>query len=71
MPWFDITEDLSAKGKRKIKVGQVLIFDYEGSPVYLKIMSKSDGRVKAKKLDPDKFLTPEDADDQVMVVPKK
>ena len=70
MAWLDITNDLSDKGREKVEVGQVLIFDFEGSPVYLKIMSKDNDRVKAKRLDQEKFLTPEEADEQVYVVPK-
>ncbi len=46
------------------------MFDYEGSPVYLKIMRKERGKVWAKRLDPEKFLLPEEADEKVMVVPK-
>lgn len=69
MAWLNITNDLNSKGKR-LPIGKVLIFDYEGSPVYLKIMRKSQGKVWAKRLDPDKFLKPEEADEKVMVVPK-
>lgn len=71
MAWLNITDELTAKGKKRLKVGQVLIFDFEGSPIYLKIMRKERGRVWAKRLDPAKFLTPEQADDSVMVVPKR
>lgn len=45
MSWLDVTEDLPIN----VKVGQVLIFDYEGSPVHLKIMRKKDGKVWAKR----------------------
>lgn len=69
MAWLNITGDLNARG-RKLPVGKVLIFDFEGSPVYLKIMRKRQGQVWAKRLDPAKFLTPDEADEQVMVVPK-
>jgi hypothetical protein len=47
-----------------------MMFDFEGSPNYLKIMKKTRGQVYAKRLDPDKFLKPEEADEQVTVVPK-
>jgi len=67
MKWEDITPDLTKKGQRELKVGQVLIFDYEGSPIHLKIMRKSHGKVWAKRLDPKKFLTPQQADDSVTV----
>ena len=66
MSYLNITDDLNAKGRR-LPIGKVLIFDYEGSPVYLKIMRKKDGKVWAKKLDPAKFLTPKEADKQVVV----
>lgn len=71
MAFLNITEDLSPKGRKKVKVGQVLMFDYEGSPIYLKIMQKGGGKVFAKRLDPNKFLTPEEADENVLIVPKK
>lgn len=48
-PWIDITQDLNKKGRKELKVGQVLIFDFEGSPVHLKIMRKFKGKVWAKK----------------------
>jgi hypothetical protein len=71
MAYLNITSDLTLVGRRKIKLGEVLMFDYEGSPVYLKIMRKTKDGVWAKRLDPDKFLLPEDADEQVSVVPKQ
>lgn len=66
MAYLDITNDLTKEGIKKLKVGQVLMFDFEGSPVYLKIMKKND-KVWAKRLDPAKFLTPEEADESVTV----
>lgn len=48
MGWLDITEDLTDKG-RELPAGTVLIFDYEGSPLHLKIMRHAKGRVWAKK----------------------
>lgn len=69
MAYLDITNDLTVAG-RKLPIGKVLIFDFEGSPVYLKIMKKEKGKVYAKRLDPKKFLTPEEADSEVMVTPK-
>ena len=69
MAYLNLYNDLNAKG-RKFPVGKVLMFDYEGSPIYLKIMEKSPGKILAKRLDPKKFLTPEEADEQVWVVPK-
>jgi hypothetical protein len=69
MAYLNIYKDLTREG-RKLPVGKVLIFDYEGSPIYLKIMRKEKGKILAKRLDPDKFLLPEEADEKVMVVPK-
>lgn len=69
MGYLNITDDLTHEG-RKLPVGKVLIFDFEGSPIYLKIMRKKQGKVYAKRLDPKKFLTPEEADDTVEVVNK-
>lgn len=70
MSYLNITDDLTKEGK-KLPLGKVLIFDFEGSPVYLKIMRKQKGEVWAKRLDPKLFLTPEQADEQIEVVPKK
>lgn len=64
MIWLDITVDLTKKGQKKLQVGQVLIFDYEGSPIHLKIMRKFKGKVWAKKV---YLYTPEEADDEVEV----
>lgn len=69
MAYLNITNELNYKG-RKLAVGKVLIFDFEGSPVYLKIMRKAKGQVYAKRLDPDKFLLPVEADEKVVVIPK-
>ncbi len=66
MAYLEVSKDIPIK----VKVGQILIYDYEGSPIYLKIMRKSKGKVYAKRLDPAKFLTPEEADEQVTIVPK-
>jgi len=71
MGYINITDDLNARGRKELKVGQTMHFDFEGSPVYLKIMKKEGGKVWAKRLDPKKYLTPEEADDQVMVERKK
>lgn len=70
MAYLNLTKDLTKEGAKKLKVGQVMMFDFEGSPVYLKVMRKEKGQVYAKKLDPNKFLKPEDADENVTVVPK-
>lgn len=44
--WIDVTDDIPID----VEVGQVLMFDYEGSPLHLKIMRKRNGRVWAEKL---------------------
>lgn len=45
MSWLEVSEDLPIDPD----VGQVLIFDFEGTPFYLKIMRKSKGKVWAKE----------------------
>jgi hypothetical protein len=47
--WENITDILTEDGAEKIEVGQVLIFNYEGSPLHLKIMRKRLGKVWAEK----------------------
>lgn len=70
MSWLNLTNDLTKKAIRDFKLGQVLMFDFEGSPTYIKVMKKEDGKIWGKRLDPDKFLTPQEADDTVTIVPK-
>lgn len=70
MAYLNITEELTKEGK-ELPLGKVLIFDFEGSPVYLQIKRKQKGQVWAKRLDPRLFLTPDEADERVTVVPKK
>ena len=48
--WEDITDILTEDGAEKIKVGQVLIFNFEGSPLHLKVVRKRNGKVWAKKM---------------------
>lgn len=64
--WMDVTKDLPID----VKVGQILQFSLEGSPVVLKITSKRGGKVWARYLDPEKYLLPEEADDKVWVTSK-
>lgn len=47
--WEDITDMLTPTG-RNLKVGRVLIFDYEGLPINLKIVRKRHGKVWAKPI---------------------
>lgn len=68
--WERIDDILTDEGKqlKSGKEGHVLIFEYEGSPIYMKLMRKDkNGAVWAERLDPDKFLTPDEADEQVEV----
>jgi hypothetical protein len=46
--WERIDDVLNAKGKRNLKIGQVLMFDNDGIPIHLKIMRKFKGKVWAK-----------------------
>jgi hypothetical protein len=71
MAYLNLYNDLSDKGRKKIKVGQVMMFDFEGSPIYLKIMEKGRNKVLAKRLKPELFLTPEEADERIVITPKK
>lgn len=68
-------DDILTKEGRQLKAGKeghVLIFNYEGSPVYMKLMRKDrSGAVWAERLDPDKFLEPEQADKQVEIISNK
>lgn len=59
--WMDVTNDLPID----VKTGQVLIYDYEGSPVHLKIMRKSKGKVWAKYV---RLYTEQEAHEEVSVV---
>lgn len=69
MGFLEISSELNTEG-RKLPVGKVLIFDFEGSPVYLKIMKKVGGKVFAKRLKPELFLTPEQADQRIVITKK-
>lgn len=50
MGWLNITDDLTKEGRKKIKTGQVLFFDYEGSELQLRIMRKRGGKIWAKRV---------------------
>lgn len=50
MKWVDISSELTDKGKQELQTGQVLIFNFEGSPIHLKIVRKSRGKVWAKRV---------------------
>lgn len=48
--WIDLTPELTEEGQEKVKVGEVLIFNYEGSKTMLKIMRKYKDKVWAKEI---------------------
>lgn len=48
MKWEQIDDILTSAGAKKLKVGQVLLFDNEGISIHLKIMRKYKGKVWAK-----------------------
>ena len=48
--WHDITDILTPKGIKNLKVGQVLLFEFEGSETQIKIMRKQKGKVWAKEV---------------------
>lgn len=74
MKWERIDDILTKEGKQ-LKTGSkghVLIFDYEGSPIYMKLMRKDkNGAIWAERLDPEKFLTPDEADSEVEIISNK
>ena len=41
--WIDVTKDV-----KNVKSGQVLLFNFEGSPLHLKIMRIAKGKIWAK-----------------------
>lgn len=43
--WEDITDILTPEGAARLQVGQVLLFNFEGSPIHLKVKRKSHGKV--------------------------
>ncbi|MDZ4205621.1 MAG: hypothetical protein U1C12_00165 [Patescibacteria group bacterium] len=49
MGWLDLTEDLTAKGRKTFRPGMVLIFtDKRGIKSYVKIMRNYKGKVWGK-----------------------
>lgn len=49
--WEDVSDVLTAEGANKVQVGQVLVFDFEGSKIRLKIRRKSKGKVWAERVE--------------------
>jgi hypothetical protein len=50
MSWIDISDILTPEGAKRLKVGQVMMFDFEGSRNDLKIMRKHNKKVWAKQI---------------------
>lgn len=67
-PWEDISDILTPEGVARLKVGQVMIFTFEGSPIHLKIMRKRNGKVWAK---PVHLYTEEEMKTEVRIKDKK
>lgn len=62
--WMDVTDDLPID----VKTGQALIYDYEGSPIHLKIMRQAKGKVWAKYTH---LYTEEELKKEVSIVEKE
>jgi hypothetical protein len=50
MTWIDLTPDLTEEGQQRLNVGEVLIFNYEGSKTNIRIMRKYKGKVWGKEV---------------------
>lgn len=48
--WERIDDVLTPEGIAKLKTGQVLLFNYEGSPLHLKVRRKVNGKVWAERI---------------------
>lgn len=48
--WINLTPELTLKGQRELQVGQILMFDYEGSKTNIRIMRKYKGKVWGKEV---------------------
>lgn len=48
--WERIDDVLTPEGIKNLKTGQVLMFNYEGSPIHLKIKRKTGGKVWAERV---------------------
>lgn len=48
--WEEISDIFTAEGLQKVKVGQIFIFDYEGSKINLKVKRIRDGKVYAERV---------------------
>lgn len=51
MAWENMTDIFTPEGMEKVKVGQLLMFDFEGSRNDYKIMRKSHGKVWGKRVE--------------------
>lgn len=50
MAWIDMTNELTPFAIQSLEIGQVLMYEYEGSPLHIKIMRKKNGKVWGKQL---------------------
>ena len=66
--WESIEDILTPRGIKRLKIGQILLFEFEGSPIHLKIMKKTNGRVWAKRV---RLYTEEEVRKEVSVVKKR
>lgn len=57
--WENITDVLTPEGIERLNTGEVLMFNYENSPIHLKIKRKSRGKVWAERIE---LLTAEQAE---------
>lgn len=48
--WIDLTPDLTEEGQQRVNIGEILVFDYEGSKTCIKIMRKFKGKVWGKEV---------------------
>lgn len=71
MKWEDISDVLTPDGterlKQRLRAGEkpILIFDYEGSPINLRIRRIHNGKVWAQRV---KLYTEEDLKDNIKIV---
>lgn len=49
MAWIDLTPDLTKQAIKDFKAGHVLIFEFEGSKTYFKVMRNYKGKIWVKE----------------------
>lgn len=67
MAWDNISDVLTEEGEQRLEVGQVLMFDYEGSRIDMKIMRKTKNGVWAKQI---KTYDPDDITQKILDAPE-